>query len=377
MAMVQVTQVTAPEGWIDLGIGQPQIDILPINRLKKAAMHRLQLGERDILQYGLQQGDSNFRNSLAQFLGEQYGAVVNPDHLFITAGISQALNQICALHTKPGDTVIVEEPSYFLALRIFADFKLNIVGTPIDENGLIIEALEETLETHRPAFLYTIPAFHNPAGYTLAAERREKLVRLSEQHDFLIVADEVYQLLAYASTPPLPMAYFDTSARVLSLGSFSKILAPGLRLGWMQAPPKLLEPFNVCGFMDSGGGLNPFVGSIVNSMIELGLQKEYLDFLKKTYHDRMAALRDALHQHIPALQFAPPTGGYFIWSHLPGGTDAEQLLARAQAQQVGFQPGIKFSSTGGLRNYLRFCFAYYEKEDLVEGVERLARAIDI
>ena len=234
MAKVRVVQISVAEGWIDFGIGQPQVDILPLDQLAKAATHRFGQGDRKILQYGMQQGNGNFRISLAEFLSAEYDVPVDPDHLFITAGISQALDQICALHTRPGDTVIVEEPSYFLALRIFCDYELKVISTPIDENGLIIEALEEKLVKHKPVFIYTIPAFHNPAGVTLSTNRREKLVSLGEKYDFLIVADEVYQMLSYTSSPPLPMTYFDTSARVLSLGSFSKILAPGLRLGWID-----------------------------------------------------------------------------------------------------------------------------------------------
>ena len=375
MAKVQVAQINVPEGWIDFGIGQPHVDILPLEQLAEAATHRFEQGDRNILQYGMQQGSANFRNSLARFLSAQYEAAVDPDHLFITAGISQALDQICALHTRPGDTVFVEEPSYFLALRIFADHGLKVISTPIDENGLILGALEEKLVKHKPVFIYTIPVFHNPAGVTLSTNRREKLVRLAENHGFLIIADEVYQMLAYSATPPPPMTYFDTSARVLSLGSFSKILAPGLRLGWMQAKPSLLEPFIASGYLESGGGLNPFVSGIVNSMIELGLQEDYLNFLKKTYRKRLVTLSEALHQQIPALMFTDPHGGYFIWSFLPEGMDSETVLAEANKHQVGFQPGIKFSSTRGLRNYLRFCFAFYGEADLLEGVERLSRVI--
>jgi DNA-binding transcriptional MocR family regulator len=375
MARIQVAQISVPEGWIDLGVGQPHEDSLPLEQLAEAATHRFEQGDRSILQYGMQQGNANFRNALARFLSAQYEASVDPDHLFITAGISQVLDQICALHTRPGDTVIVEEPSYFLALRIFADHELNVISTPIDTDGLNIEALEEKLVKHNPVFIYTIPSFHNPAGVTLSANRRQKLVRLGEKHGFLIVADEVYQMLAYTATPPPPMTYFDTSARVLSLGSFSKILAPGLRLGWMQARPSLLEPFIASGYLESGGGLNPFVSGIVNSMIELGLQKEYLNFLKKTYRKRMVTLSKALRKNIPALTYTDPDGGYFIWSYLPEGTDAETLLAEAQKHQVGFQPGIKFSSAKGLGNYLRLCFAFYGEADLLEGVERLSRVI--
>jgi DNA-binding transcriptional MocR family regulator len=375
MDKIQVAQISVPEGWIDFGIGQPHVDILPLEQLADAATHRFQQEDRNILQYGMQQGNTNFRNSLARFLSAQYERAVDPDHLFITAGISQALDQICALHTQPGDTVIVEEPSYFLALRIFADHNLNVISTPVDGDGLMIEVLAEKLATHKPVFIYIIPAFHNPAGVTLSANRREKLVGLAEKYDFLIIADEVYQMLAYTAIPPPPLTYFDTSARVLSLGSFSKILAPGLRLGWIQAKPSLLEPFIASGYLESGGGLNPFVSSIVSSMIELELQKEYLNFLKKTYHKRMVTLSAALRQQIPALRFTDPHGGYFIWSFLPEEADSETLLAEAKQNQVGFQPGIKFSSAKGLCNYLRLCFAFYGEADLLEGVERLSRVI--
>ncbi len=376
MTKAQVIQVSVPKDWIDLGIGQPQIDNLPIELLEQAANHRFQQKDRGILQYGIEQGNGNFRISLAGFLSAQYERPVDPDHLFITGGVSQALDMICGLKTRPGDTVIVEEPSYFLALRIFADYKLNVIGTPIDEDGLIIDALEEKLKKHNPVFIYTVPVFHNPAGVTLSAKRREKLIDLSEKYDFFIIADEVYQLLNYTSTPPPPMTYFDVGERVLSLGSFSKILAPGLKLGWMHAKNKLLSPFTGCGYLDSGGGLNPFVSSIVSSVIELGLQESYLKKLKEIYQNRMATLCDALSLKIPTLHFREPSGGYFIWARLIKGADSELLLADSKSHKVVYQPGIRFSCAQGLRDHLRLCFAYYRQNDLKEGVERLARAIN-
>jgi len=376
MSKLQATQTIVAEGVIDFGVGQPQADLLPLGRLKKAAEHQFNHGNSTILQYGMQQGDANFRMILAGFLGREYGVEVDEEALLITAGVSQALDFICSLLTKPGDTIIVEEPSYFLALRIFADHHLNIVGTPMDENGLIIQALQENLRKYSPKLVYTMPVFHNPTGVTLPSDRRERLVRLSEQYDFLIVADEVYQLLAYTDTPPLPMTTFDSAGHVISLGSFSKILAPGLRLGWMHAEKRLLEPFLVCGLLDSGGGLNPFNSSIVCSMIELGLQKENLIHLKEVYKARMGLLGDALREKIPVLDFSMPGGGFFIWARFKDETDAQTILERSADHRVGFQLGSRFSSMNGLNTFLRLCFAYYGANDLVEGVERLARAID-
>ncbi len=375
MTQIQVTQVTVPEGFIDFGIGQPALDLLPLDLFRQATAHRLTQADTSILQYGMQQGGGDFRATLAQFLSEEYQTPVDPDHLMITAGISQALDMICTVLVQPGATIFVEEPSYFLAFRIFADYKLNIVGIPVDENGLVIEVLEAALAKHKPAFLYTIPTFHNPTGYTLSAERREQLVRLSEAHDFLIIADEVYHLLAYTTTPPLPLAAYDRQGTVLSLGSFSKILAPGLRLGWLQTTPKLMEPFITCGYLDSGGGLNPFVSSIVNSLIELGLQRQQLDYLKQTYQRRIEVLCQALREHIPSYTFVEPDGGFFVWGTMAKDVDTVALLEQAHQYDVGFQPGIKFSSQEGLQHYLRFSFAYYGVEDLVEGVMRLKKAV--
>ena len=376
MKKMQITQASVPEGVIDLGVGQPQVDLLPLDKINLAWEHQVKQSNPEILQYGMQKGDGCLRNELAGFLGQAYDAEVDPGALQITGGVSQALDLICSLLTRPGDTIIVEEPTYFLALRIFKDHHLNIVGTPMDENGLVIPALEETVRKYNPKLVYTIPVYHNPTGITLSAERRETLARLSATYDFLIVADEVYQLLSYNDTPPLPMAFFDKNENVISLGSFSKIMAPGLRLGWMHAHQKLLEPFWMCGLFDSGGGPNPFNAGIVSSAIELGFLQETLHHFQNTYQNRRDVLARALNEHLPQLTFILPQGGFFIWAALEGGMDAEKLLERAARHDVGFQPGIRFSSADGLNSFLRLCFAYYGDDDLEEGVARLSRAIE-
>ncbi len=169
--------------------------------MKNAAEHRLGHDDGSLLAYGAESGDGYFRLALARFLTEHYHKPVDADDLFVTAGASQGLDLICTLFTKPGDTIFVEEPSYFLALNIFRDHGLNIIGLPMDEGGLMVETLEERLTQHNPAFLYIIPTFHNPSSITLSATRRERLVQLSQEHNLLIVADEVYHLLAYDTVP--------------------------------------------------------------------------------------------------------------------------------------------------------------------------------
>lgn len=376
MISTQTTQLNIPTGMIDLGIGQPSPSLLPLNMLDKAARHRLSQADPSLLAYGAEPGDGFFRLALAEWLTKHYGATVNADHLFVTTGASQGLDLICTLFTQPGDTVLVEEPSYFLALRILADHRLKVISLPMDNDGLSLEALEEALAEHRPVFLYTVPVFHNPSGITLSATRRRRLIELSEQHDFLIVADEVYQLLAYTAAPPPPLISFDRLGTVLSLGSFSKILAPGLRLGWLQGQPALLDRFINSGLLDSGGGLNPFTSAIVRSAIESGSQEKHLSQLNHVYRQRAAALSSALHRLLPKIvTFMEPDGGFFIWIQLPETIDVERLLPDLHRRHINIQPGVKFSSQGGLRNYARLCFAYYDTEDLAEGVARLAGAL--
>ncbi len=366
-----------PADRIDLGIGQPGESLLPLETLAQAAQHCLTRDNPYILAYGAEQGNWYFRNALAGFLSERYKFNVDPDHLFTTTGISQGLDFICSLFTRPGDTIFVENPTYSLALGIFADHRLNVVGLPMDKGGVIIEALEEELAHQTPVFFYTIPTFNNPTGLTLSEARREKLVQLSQEYNFLIIADEVYHLLAYTSTPPSPMAKYIEAASVLSLGSFSKILAPGLRLGWIQTHSNSMNRLTTNGLIFSGGGLNPFTSAIVQSAIELGLQEKQLLYLKKVYLQRKNALNTALRENLPdSVSFVEPDGGFFTWLQLPQHVDTANLLPEAHRHDVSFAPGSFFSPRRDLKNYLRLSFAYYQESELVDGAKRLAAVIN-
>lgn len=376
MENIAATQLDIPEGVIHLGVGHPSDSLLPLTTIRSAADKFLNRDSATYLAYGAEQGDPGFRNMLARFLSRQYRQDANPDQIFVTAGASLGLDLICTIFTQPGDTIFVEEPTYFLALRIFADHRLNVVGIPVGDDGLIVSALEEQLLQHRPVLVYTIPAFQNPANVTLSEKSRRQLVRLSGKYNFLIVADEVYHLLAYTSDPPAPFASYIESGTVLSLGSFSKILAPGLRLGWVQAKDSLLQRLVTSGLLDSGGGLNPFASGLVGSAIELGLQDDHLDHLKKVYSKRKDALAAALKKHLPgSATFREPDGGYYIWLKLPESIDTEKMIDDARSLGVLYQPGVKFSSQNGLKNYIRLSYSFYDIPELEEGVVRLAAAV--
>ncbi len=372
----ETTQAEVSSELIDLALGHPSLELLPLELLRAAASDRLRRDDRSFLQYGFEQGDLRFRASLARLLSESYAMEVSPENLFISGGVSQALDLICSLFTRPGDLVFVEEPSYFLALRIFADHGLAVEGLPTDRLGLIPEELRKRLLQRLPVLLYTIPTHQNPTAATLPEDRRERLVSLCREHGVLLVADEVYHLLTYTGAPPRPLAASVEDGGVLSLGSFSKILAPGLRLGWVQGAPELLQRLSTCGFLDSGGGLAPFTSAVVRSALEQGAQQAHLQRLRGTYGSRARAMGASLKQALgDRADTVEPAGGFFYWLRLKGVPDTEELLARARARGLTFAPGRRFSTRGGMQDCLRLSFSYYDEEHIAEGIARLAEAL--
>ncbi|HLO29848.1 MAG TPA: PLP-dependent aminotransferase family protein [Anaerolineales bacterium] len=371
-----IIQTQIPPDMIDLGMGDPPLSLLPLDLIRASAQAQLSQNDPSFLQYGTEQGDGYFRLALAEFLTTGYGFDVKPETLFVTNGVSQALDLICTLFTKAGDTIFVEEPSYFLALKIFADHRLNVVSVDTDENGLVLEALEENLAQYHPKLLYLIPSFQNPTGHTLSGPRRARLVQFAHEHDFIIAADEVYQLLSYTRKPPRSFAAYINSENIISLGSFSKILAPGLRLGWIQAHPETIKRLVMSGLLDSGGGLNPFTSAIVRWMIQSGDLEKNVDKLVQIYGSRRNAMDSALQEHLPELEYSAPQGGFFFWARLPEMLDATELRKRARTFRVDFRPGTLFSSRGGLKDYMRLCCVHYQAEEIEQGILRLKECLE-
>src|SRR5262245_8530217 len=289
----------APErGSINFSVGQPSADLLPLALLQRAG-ERFFAGAQPLeLNYGQRQGDARFRTALAEFLGAESGATVDPDSLMLTAGISQALDFVCARFTRPGDLVFVEEPSYPYSFQIFRDHGLEIVRLPVDGAGLDVSEVERQLGRHRPRLLYTIPAFHNPTGQVMERARRNRLLALSREHGFVIAADEVYQLLHHGTPPPPAFGAHVAEGRVVSLGSFSKILAPGLRLGWIQAGPDELRHILASGALVSGGNFNHFTSHVVRQLMEGGELAAFVTGLRKSYAERAQAMDTALRKHL-------------------------------------------------------------------------------
>jgi DNA-binding transcriptional MocR family regulator len=374
--VIETSQFTPKAGMVDLGIGQPQLELLPHDLMRQAACRVLTGQDNACLNYGPARGNGYLRLALAEFLGPRYGCAVDPATLMATGGASQALSMIASALAQPGDTVLVEEPTYFLAHRVFSDCGLRVVGVPIGADGLQPEELEAAIERHRPKLLYTIPVHQNPSGVIMAAQHRRAIVDMCARHGVLIVADEVYQLLTYQGSPPPPLAAYLDSEAVISVGSFSKILAPGLRLGWIQAAESLLGRLTSLGVFASGGGVNHFTGCLVQDVLASGGQASYLDGLLATYGRRVDLLDRLLTEHLgDRVVYRRPEGGYFFWLRLADGRDALALLERAGEEKVGYRSGVLFSTIGSFRDHLRLSFAHYGDEALQHGVERLARVL--
>lgn len=374
--------ISIPDGVIDLSWGHPSPRLHPVAALRKAAQYALTDGDATPLQYGAPQGFGPLLHSLAAFLSTQpaYGGAVEPQSLFVSAGASHAIDFAATLFAQTGDTVLVEEPTYYLIQRIFEDHGLNVAGVPTDADGMRTDALEAMLEegaVSRVRLVYVIPTYQNPRGTVMPAERRRHLVALARRHSFIALADEVYQLLHYGEPPPPPIASFDDSEDgcVASLGSFSKILAPGLRCGWIQARPALIQRFANAGLTTSGGGVNHFTATLIHAALEHGLLQANIAKLRHTYGARVNAISASLRENFGnAAQFQPPGGGYFVWLTLTDGADTSALLPLAQKAGVSYRPGAAFSASGAFGSSLRLSFALYEQDMLQEGAWRLAAA---
>jgi DNA-binding transcriptional MocR family regulator len=392
------TQHGEDAGVIDLARGDPGRDLLPAALVRDAADRATAALDPDLLQYGLESGDAGVRAAVSAFLEREGAGVVPPERLFLTAGASLALHLICTLFTRPGDRVLVAEPTYHLALAQFRDHGLRVEGVASDADGLVPDALEAALRAGPVALLYLVPAFANPTGATLPPERQAAVVALAARYGVRVVADEVYRLTGFGppasadaapDLPPRSLAALD-GERVLALNSVSKVLSPGLRLGWIDGPPADLQRIATSGVLRSGGGMNPFPAAVVRAAIDGGGLAEHVARVRVLLRERHAALAGALKAELPQAVFSPATGGYFLWVRVPGlDVDAAETRAALHRHAVRVAPGTLFSpppaagvgharaaDAGSGREHMRLCFAHARPEALREGVARLAAALE-
>ena len=406
MAPAITTQHGRDAGVVDLARGDPGAEFLPAALVRDAAARATAGLDPDLLQYGHEPGDRGFRDALATWLEREGAGASDPERLFVTAGASLGLHLICALFTRPGQRVLVADPTYHLALAQFSDHGLRVEAVAADADGLDPDALDAALQAAPAALLYLVPAFANPTGATLAPERQEAIVAVAARHGLRVVADEVYRLTGFApaeergaapattpsaaSGPAVPRSLAALSdAHVLSLNSVSKILSPGLRLGWIEGPVEDLRHIARSGVLRSGGGMNPFTAALVREAMADGALSAHLARVRALLRERHASLVSALRTHLPQAHFTPAAGGYFLWLRVAGldlGDARTGEALREHGVRVArgalFSPSATAEGEGGpmpdreRRERMRVCFAHATPTALREGVVRLAAAVD-
>lgn len=374
-------QIDLRPGIIELGWGHPPLELLPVAAMQRATAEALTRYGAEALTYGHAAGPGRLIEWLCEYIARQEGVTPAPDELLITGGNSHALDQILTLCTKPGDTVLVESPTYHLAVRILREHPINLVAVPLDQEGINVDALAETLarlrrQGARPRLLYTIPTFHNPTGASLSLARRRALVELVAAEGLLVVEDDVYRELSYDGPAPPSLWRLAPPGVVARMSSFSKSLAPGLRLGWLTGGRALVQRIANGGLLDSGGGINHFTALAVAELCLAGDYVTQAAQLRAAYRARRDALLAALTAHLPrSCSWWMPGGGFFVWVTLPEGVRSVDLLPGAERAGVSYLPGARFDLNGGGQRQLRLSFSLYGADELAEGVRRLATAL--
>ncbi|KUK13965.1 MAG: PLP-dependent aminotransferase family protein [Synergistetes bacterium] len=366
-------------GTISLAPGEPDPKLYPTEEFKEAIAEVIDEQGPHALRYTIAGGLPELKTFTMNWFKE-WGIInknLNEENIVFTLGSQQALEILAQTFLEKGDKIAVEAPTYAEAMLIFKKYEASFVSIPMDKNGLIVEELEKALQKERIKFLYTITNFHNPAGVTLAWERRERLVELAKKYDFFIVEDDPYHFMSYESDALPSINTIDTE-RVLSLGSFSKVIVPGLRIGWIMGPKEVVEKTTLVKY--SMELCPPMVlQSALHKILLKKNLKEHVNRLRSVYREKRDALAKGLNEHLKPLgtEYVIPQGGFFFWVKLPEKVDSEELTLKAvQEYKVGIVPGTGFfvEPEKG-KNYIRLAFSLLEPETLMEGSARLGKAL--
>ncbi|HEV7182922.1 MAG: PLP-dependent aminotransferase family protein [Leifsonia sp.] len=363
---------------VSLAGGMPFVAALPED-LVIGAMERVMREQGPVaLQYGSGQGVPALREQVLEVMALE-GISASADDVVITTGSQHALELFSKLFIDPGDVVLAEGPSYVTAMVIFRSYQAEVDHVPMDEHGLIPEALREHIARLKSAgrkvkFLYTIPTFHNPAGVTLSWERRLEILEIARENDILVLEDNPYGLLYFGERPPAALRSVERDG-VVYLGTFSKTLAPGFRVGWALAPHAIREKLILA---NEAAVLSPssFSQLVVSEYLRDADWKAQIDTFRGVYRERKETIISALEEHLPELSWTNPNGGFYVWLTLPAHLDSKAMLPRAVTELVAYTPGTAFYADGNGRQNIRLSFCYPTPENIRVGIRRLANVIN-
>jgi 2-aminoadipate transaminase len=364
---------------VSLAGGMPYVQALPLEMMAETAQRLLYERGSVALQYGSGQGDVTLREQILQVIGE-VGITAHPDDIVVTTGSQMALDLVTRIFCDPGDVVLVEAPSYVGALGVFRAYECDVVHVAMDEEGLVPAALEEAIAAVRSAgrtikLIYTIPSFHNPAGVCQGPRRRAELLTIAQREGILVLEDDPYGLLGFEGEPPRAIRADDADG-VIYLGSFSKTIASGLRVGWAVAPHGVREKLVLA---NESAVLCPsnYAQLTVSEYLATQPWREQIKTFQEVYRERRDALLESLQALMPqGTTWTIPAGGFYSWLTLPHGLDATAMLPRAVANLVAYVPGTGFYVNGQGRQNMRLSYCYPEPDRIREGVRRLAAVIE-
>ena len=383
-AIRELFKLLGKPGIISFAGGFPDSAMFDVDGIREASNAALAKDAGAALQYGATEGFNPLREQLAQFMAQKGAKDVTPEQLIVTTGSQQALDLLGKTLIGPGDKVIVEGPTFLATIQCFKLYGADLVSAPIDGDGVQTDRLEQLIAEHQPKFVYLIPTFGNPSGAMLSAERRKRVLELAVKYNTLIVEDDPYGDLYFGEAPPpslLAMSPQVPGSRELLVhcGSLSKVLSPGLRVGWMIGPAELLAKATMCKQF-SDAHTSTFAQATAAEYLKAGRMPATLDKVRSVYAQRARTMGDALRKELgEAVSFVQPQGGLFVWARLTGAggkvSDGNAYAKRAIEQGVAFVPGSPFFCANPDHATFRLSFATAPEDKILEGVSRLAKAL--
>ena len=380
-AIRELFKLLGKPGIISFAGGFPDPALFDVEGIRRASEQALRDNPGPVLQYGATEGWNPLREALSGHMAKK-GIIAKTEEIITTTGSQQGLDLIGKTMIDPGDKVIVEGPTFLATIQCFRLYGANIIGAPIDADGVKVDALEKLIVEHKPKLVYLVPTFGNPSGAMLSLARRKRVLELAAQYKVLVVEDDPYGELYFGAPPPPSMLAMSDQVPgsrewIAYCGSFSKVLSPGLRVGWMIAQPQLLANAVMCKQFSDAHTSN-LTQAIAAQYLSMNRMDAALAVVRKTYAERAQTMADCLKKDLgDAITFSQPQGGMFFWTRLTApGADAAEFAKRAIEKGVAFVPGAPFYATDVDRATLRLSFATADLGKIVEGVGRLRRALE-
>ncbi|MGC9469709.1 MAG: PLP-dependent aminotransferase family protein [Anaerolineae bacterium] len=373
-AIRELLKITQLPDVISFAGGLPAPELFPVREIEEACTYLLRHEPKMALQYSTTEGHPPLREYLAESMAK-YGIQHGPDNILITTGSQQALDLIGKVFIDPGSYAVTGRPTYLGAIQAWRAYQGEFATVPLDDDGMQVERLEGIINERPIRFIYVLPNFHNPAGTTLPEDRRRYLVELARKHDLIIVEDDPYGALRYEGEDIIPIAAL-APERTIYLGTFSKTLTPGLRIGWVVAPAEIRQRL-VQAKQGADLHTSTFDQMIANDIAQRGILKAHVRRLREIYGERMHTMLDALTEFWPEeCSWTEPEGGLFLWARAPECCDSLEMLPVALEQKVAYVPGVNFYPyADGGHSAMRLNFSNAQPDMIVEGIHRLGLAL--